>query len=156
MLQIDILSSAVLHALDRRKTAKLLLQKALLFSETEGYIRPFVNDAALIAPILKSIADEQPNAVPLDHLENIFSACNIPFKKAIVSHKFDNCICEDLTRREVEILEWIAQGLQNKEIARKEFVSINTIKCHVRNILSKLNVNTRGKAVSRAKEMKIL
>ncbi len=156
MLQIDILSAAVFHALNQPKTAMSFLQKALIFSETEGYLRPFVNDAPLIAPILRRITDEQPRLLSTAHLEEIFIACDLPLAGFPAAQKLNNLQQKNLTIREVEILKWMAQGLQNKEIARKAFVSINTVKYHVRNVLAKLSVKTRYKAIIKAKEMNIL
>jgi DNA-binding NarL/FixJ family response regulator len=45
-----------------------------------------------------------------------------------------------LTRREMEVLEWIAKGLTNKEIAEKLFVSTNTVDTHRKNLLAKFDV----------------
>ncbi|MCC5933366.1 MAG: response regulator transcription factor [Candidatus Cyclonatronum sp.] len=54
---------------------------------------------------------------------------------------------EELTSREHEVLTSLASGLQNKEIAQQMFVSIDTIKTHIRNIYRKLEVRTRTEAV---------
>jgi two-component system, NarL family, response regulator LiaR len=53
-----------------------------------------------------------------------------------------------LSERELEVLEWLSQGLNNRQIAEKLTVSRSTIKFHVSSILSKLNVSTRTEAVS--------
>ncbi len=55
-----------------------------------------------------------------------------------------------LTKRELEVLRWIAEGLSNKQIARKLCVSLYTVKNHVHNILEKLQVPDRSKAVEHA------
>jgi len=51
-----------------------------------------------------------------------------------------------LTPRELEVLELIAQGLINKEIAKRLFISEKTVKNHVSNIFKKLNVSDRTQA----------
>ncbi|MGH7637095.1 MAG: response regulator transcription factor, partial [Gemmatimonadaceae bacterium] len=57
-----------------------------------------------------------------------------------------------ITRRELEILEAIAAGLSNREIAEKLFVSENTVKTHTARVLDKLNARRRTQAVQLAKE----
>ncbi len=54
--------------------------------------------------------------------------------------------CPDLTAREREILELIAQDLTNQEIADRLVIEVGTVKNHVHNILDKLNVNSRRDA----------
>ncbi len=57
-----------------------------------------------------------------------------------------------ITPREHEILELIAAGLSNREIAEKLFVSENTVKTHSRRLFDKLNAKRRTQAVQLAKE----
>ncbi|MCG8603704.1 response regulator transcription factor [bacterium] len=61
-----------------------------------------------------------------------------------------------ITTREYEALELIAQGLSNREIAQKLFVSLNTVKSHSSNLFLKLDASSRTQAVVRAKEHQIL
>ncbi len=62
----------------------------------------------------------------------------------------------DLSNRELDTLRLIAQELSNREIADKLFISLQTVKTHVKNILLKLEVNSRILAVTRAKELGII
>ena len=62
----------------------------------------------------------------------------------------------EITDREYEVLERISEGLSNKEIGEKLFVSESTIKTHVSNLLSKLNAKRRTQAVQIAKDLQIL
>ena len=57
-----------------------------------------------------------------------------------------------ITSREQEILELIAAGLSNREIAERLFVSENTVKTHTSRVLTKLDARRRTQAVQRAKE----
>jgi two-component system, NarL family, response regulator LiaR len=57
-----------------------------------------------------------------------------------------------ITRRELEVLELMAAGLSNREIAERLYVSENTVKTHSGRVLEKLNARRRTQAVQRAKE----
>lgn len=61
-----------------------------------------------------------------------------------------------ITKRELEILELIAQGMSNREIAEKLFVSENTVKTHSSRLLDKLSAKRRTQAVQIAKEMGLI
>lgn len=61
-----------------------------------------------------------------------------------------------LSAREYEVLVEIKNGLSNKEIANKLFVSESTIKTHVSNMLLKLDVKRRTQAIQKAKELQII
>jgi LuxR family maltose regulon positive regulatory protein len=58
-----------------------------------------------------------------------------------------------LSAREIETLKLMAENLSNQELADKLFVSINTVKTHLKNIYLKLGVDSRTKAVKKAKEL---
>lgn len=62
----------------------------------------------------------------------------------------------DLTKRELEALTIAARGASDKEIADELVISIHTVKSHMRNILSKLHVNTRREAAKVAKNKGLL
>lgn len=61
-----------------------------------------------------------------------------------------------ITKREYEVLELIALGLSNQEIADKLFVSTSTIKSHTSSLFMKLDVSRRTQAIQKAKEFRIL
>ena len=61
-----------------------------------------------------------------------------------------------LTDREMEVLQLVAQGLNNREIAKRLFISENTVKNHIRNILEKLHLHSRMEAVVYAVREKLL
>lgn len=61
-----------------------------------------------------------------------------------------------LTPREVEILERIAEGLSNQEIAARLFVSENTVKTHASRLFDKLGARRRTQAVQRARELRLI
>lgn len=61
-----------------------------------------------------------------------------------------------ISKRELEVLELMAQGLANQEIADKLFVSLNTVKTHSSNLFSKLEVSRRTQAIQKGKELSLI
>lgn len=61
-----------------------------------------------------------------------------------------------ISTREYEVLELMAQGHSNQEIADKLFVSLSTVKTHTTNLFSKLDVKRRTQAVQRAKKLNLI
>lgn len=61
-----------------------------------------------------------------------------------------------ITPREFEVLELIAQGLSNQEIANRLFISLNTVKTHTSNVLAKLDAQRRTQAIQKAKALGLL
>lgn len=156
VLHIDILHAATLQASHLQEEALSVLNSALVFAETEGYVRPFVNDAKAVAPILRRIRDGLPRNGITPFLKTVLAACQIsPHKPAIPPVPvMDNH--EQLSQREIEILRWMAQGFRNKDIAQKGRIAITTVKTHVSSIFSKLNVKSRTHAILKAREMKLV
>jgi LuxR family maltose regulon positive regulatory protein len=69
---------------------------------------------------------------------------------------FDGALVEPLTAKEREVLGHLAELLTTEEIATAMFVSINTVRTHVRSILRKLAVHRRNEAVRRARALRLL
>ncbi|HBW34196.1 MAG TPA: helix-turn-helix transcriptional regulator [Desulfosporosinus sp.] len=63
---------------------------------------------------------------------------------------------ELLSERELEVLRLLAAGLSNEEIGNSLFISLGTVKWHVKNIFGKLEVKNRVQAVARAQQMGVL
>lgn len=81
------------------------------------------------------------------------SAAVIP---AVADQKIIDADMELLTSRETEILNLVAQGMSNREIAEQLFVSKYTVESHIKHIYRKLSVSKRTKAVSAARSLGIL
>ncbi len=62
----------------------------------------------------------------------------------------------NLSKRELEVLQLMAEGLSNQEIAEKLFVSLSTVKTHNQNIFEKLDVKRRLQAVEKAKRLNLI
>lgn len=62
----------------------------------------------------------------------------------------------NLNNREYEVLQLLAKGYSNAEIAGKLFLSVSTIKTHVSNLYFKMDVKSRTQAITKAKQLKII
>ena len=65
-------------------------------------------------------------------------------------------LIEPLSRREVEVLQLIAQGLSNQEMSERLVLALETVKGHNKKIFGKLQVQRRTEAVARARELGLL
>ena len=68
----------------------------------------------------------------------------------------DNFKKSGISKREFEVLELMAMGLSNQEIADKMFVSLNTVKTHTSNLFLKLEAKRRIQAIQKAKELGLI
>ena len=83
---------------------------------------------------------------------------SVEFQEIIKNLNPDNdyMVFEPLTKRELEVLSLLAEKLPNKHIAKKLFISPETVRRHNSNIYSKLNVNNRHKAVEKARMLGLI
>jgi LuxR family transcriptional regulator, maltose regulon positive regulatory protein len=157
VLDIDIAQSAVACGLKSYEQAGQILRKALAFAEIEGYVRPFLDFAPHIFPLLSEMKRTDLGPRLASHLRTIMNGCNISGKGLVGSTKrFEEDRSRQLTRREIEVLKLMAAGRPYREIAKKTFVSFETVKTHVKHIFEKLDVDSRGRAVRRAQDLRLL
>ena len=62
-------------------------------------------------------------------------------------------VVEPLSERELEVLQWLACGVPNREIGRRLYIAESTVKRHVYNIFGKLNVRNRTQAALQARKL---
>ena len=79
-------------------------------------------------------------------------------KEQSAKFEFDSKMCASLgiSKRELEVLELMASGMSNNEIAEQLFVSLNTIKTHGARLFEKLEVNRRTKAIEKGKRLRLI
>ena len=65
-------------------------------------------------------------------------------------------LVEPLSKRELEVLGLVVQGLSNREIAEELVVAVSTVKTHIRNIYGKLAVSSRTQALVRARSLRLI
>lgn len=85
-------------------------------------------------------------------LSNYYAAANKKFP-LITEHLINHKLHEPLSEREMDILKLLYEGVSNNQIAAQLFISINTLKTHLKNIYLKLDVNNRYSVIVKVREM---
>jgi len=142
-----IWKTLVLDCLGEKTAALTTLKTALNLAHKGTIITQFVEQGEPMQTLLRQIDDGHPM-----YVRRLLNAFGEPVASAPPSVS----IAESLTEREHEILQHIAAGLSNKAIEEKLFISKNTVRTHIKNLYSKLNVNGRTQAIARAHELKLL
>jgi len=85
-------------------------------------------------------------------LSNFYASANKKFP-AITEHLINKNLPEAFSEREMDILKLVYEGVSNNQIAAQLFISINTLKTHLKNIYLKLDVNNRYSVIVKVREM---
>jgi LuxR family transcriptional regulator, maltose regulon positive regulatory protein len=119
-----------------RASALTSLESALSLGITQGYRRTFLDEGPKLKPLLESLRGRTKLVEPLIGGDEAKQKADGP-----------------LTARELDIVRSMADGLSNKEIGQKLFISAGTVKAHSAAIYRKLEVANRTGAIARAKDL---
>jgi LuxR family maltose regulon positive regulatory protein len=164
-LKVYALQALAYEALGDSARAMEKLEQALSLAEPEGYIRIFVDEGAPMAALLHQAAARglTPNyitkllaAFPAGEQVSGGAEVQIASDTPLLPRPSAPLLVEPLTSRELEVLQLMAAGQSNREIARTLVVSVGTVKKHLSNIFGKLNATSRTQAVARARELQLL
>ncbi len=148
--------------------AAATLSQAIYLAKTEGFKRLFLDMGRPLSALLERLAMRPTAAkitpIPAAYGHDLLAA----FKQEREAQKSqapdrvspfplsDELLLSPLTEREVDVLRLLAEGLSNKEIAGRLIVAPSTVKQHLKNIYSKLDVHSRTQAVTRGQELHLL
>jgi len=124
------------------------LADALTMAEPEGYIRTFVDEGKLLAPLLERAIAER---ITPEYAASLLEIIQKEQRVQLTAEKG-----KLLSRRELEVLRLLAEGLANRQICQRLALSPNTAKTHIRHILEKLDSQSRLQAVARARELELI
>jgi ATP/maltotriose-dependent transcriptional regulator MalT len=157
MVDIWLLSCQAYARLGRMDNSLDALQKALALAGKEQLERPFLDEGqgffevlSLLYPKIQDTDQQHFAGRILQEARFIPEAVFIPKSSAAEG------LVESLSERELEVLQLMARGLSNPEIAKRLYLSPNTLKAHSQNIYQKLDVHSRVQAVARGRELGLL
>jgi LuxR family maltose regulon positive regulatory protein len=157
VIEIQALRALALHARGDETAALGALARALALAGPEGYVQVFLDKGEPMAELLAVVSHPYAR-----ELLAAFEASQLPAPQPgpeSRAHKVSRqpaALVEPLTDRELEVLQLLAEGLTNPEIAQRLVISLPTVKTHTRNIYGKLGVHGRKQAVAQAREWGIL
>ncbi|MEU6226827.1 LuxR C-terminal-related transcriptional regulator [Streptomyces sp. NPDC047042] len=129
--------------------ARRLVAQALLDARRERLRRPFLDAGAWIRPLLATAP-----------LQGLAAGWLTPGPPRHDDSRPDSppppLVAAELSGREQDVLERLARMMSTEEIAADLYVSVNTVKTHLKSVYRKLAVSRRGEAVRRARELRLL
>jgi len=156
VIEIRMLQAFAYQAGGDTNRAITTLEQALTLAEPGGFIRIFVDEGPPMARVLYKALSR---GIAADYVRRILAAFSIDDEEQSDPSKSlvpESELVEPLSEREIEVLQLIAEGLSNREIASRLYLSLNTVKVHARNIYGKLGVKNRTQAVAKGKTLGIL
>jgi len=156
MIEILVLQALAYEAKGDIRPALKPLERALRLAEPQGYLRIFVDEGLPMAHLLyEALSCEISPA----YVRRLLAAFPVVTSKNTIPAQLpdpESGLIEPLSEREIDVLQLIAEGLTNPEIATRLFLSTHTIKAHTRNIFGKLNVHNRTQAITQSQALGIL
>ncbi len=155
-LKVMVLQAVALQAHGEKDKAVQLLGDALTLAEPGGFIRIFVDEGPPMAHLLSEAEALGMMPDSIGKLLALFKAEEQKREDTSSLPPPAQPLLEPLSRRELEVLHLMAQGLSNQEMCERLFLALDTVKGHNRKIFDKLQVQRRTEAVARARELGLL
>lgn len=150
-IEIALLRALAWQAQGESAAALESFKRSLSWAEPEGYLRLFLEAGTGVIPLLRRAVS--PGIRP-NYANKLLTAFGMEEEESVPAPQFPDpqSLAEPLTRRELDVLNAICDGLSNREIAERLTVTLNTVKKHSSHIYGKLGVSSRAQAIVRARE----
>lgn len=152
-IEVNMLQALAYDAEDDAAAALAKLQTALKLAKPEGYIRIIADEGQPMRQLLSACLA---NGGDGDYIPQLIAAIDMHSDPTYIMPDANQFLIEPLSDREREVLNLIAEGFTNQDIADALVIALSTVKKHVNNILGKLGVSSRTQAINRARELGIL
>ena len=152
-IEILILLAVAHHADGDPPAALAAVTDALGRAEPEGYVRLFLHAGPAVPALIASVARDQGATHALRVMAAAEPATAAQPTTAPSPASGASPLVEDLSPRELDVLRLLRSDLSGPEIAGELLVSLNTFRTHTKSIYTKLGVNNRREAISRAAEL---
>ncbi len=162
VIEIRLLQALAHQRLREESQALAALSEAVRLGEPEGYLRSFVEEGEAMAELLCKLREKQRKVGSTPYLDRVlaaFSKQHLPLAtqpKRMAKQTQSQPLLEPLSEREQQVLELLAQGASNQEIAQELVIVVDTVKRHVSHIFAKLEVQNRMQAVRQARKLGLL
>jgi len=132
------------------EAGKKRMLTALEIAQKDHVVMPFAETAEYVLPILKELRNEG-KFYPA-FLDELLACCEMYQKSLTILRE----VPVNLSEREREVISMLTQSLSHKEIAEKLYISVPTVRYHVKNAYGKLKVNNKLAAIQKAKELGLI
>jgi LuxR family maltose regulon positive regulatory protein len=153
-IEIGMLLALALYAQGKTKQALSTLGPILAQAEPEGYLRLFADEGEVMARLLALMTPF--TTASSDYLERIRAAIAPAWQAQPDVSASRGVPSDPLSDREHDVLQLVAIGLSNQQIAERLVLSLHTVKLHVKHLLAKLGATNRTQAVARARAFHLL
>jgi LuxR family maltose regulon positive regulatory protein len=183
LLSLEALAFQAEQELDR---AKASLTRALVLAEPGGFVQTFVEAGRPMESLLRAVCapasasnravsrnlshkgdsgsstvDGRRSVIVGEYVQRLLAAFHVSHSQAQQScpepeTRMHETLFESLSDRELQVLRFLNTHLSSTEIADELYLSVNTVRSHIKNVYSKLDVHGRAEAIARATELDLL
>ncbi|ROZ61613.1 LuxR C-terminal-related transcriptional regulator [Ramlibacter sp. WS9] len=161
LLVLHLLRALALQRMGDAPAAMALMATAMQFASQEGFMRLVLDEGPAVGALVQrfqAVHERAPARDPLlgDYLQRLLQAFGpLPTESESLA-ELPGAALEPLTRKELRALQLLVEGYSNSAMAEKLFVSLSTVRTHLRNINMKLGAHSRTQAVAIARKLGLI